>query len=37
MAAGGPLAYAGNLAEYQQPNHVDSQLINDVAGWIKAR
>ena len=27
----------GNLAEYQQPNHVDPQLINDVAGWIKAR
>ena len=27
----------GNLAEYQQPNHVDVQLINDVAGWIKAR
>lgn len=26
----------GSLAEYQQPNHVDSQLINDVAGWIKA-
>ena len=27
----------GNLAEYQQPNHVDPVLINDVAGWIKAR
>jgi dienelactone hydrolase len=27
----------GNLAEYQQPNHVDPQLIDDVAGWIKAR
>ena len=26
----------GNLAEYQQPNHVDPTLINDVAGWIKA-
>lgn len=27
----------GNLAEYQQPNHVDAVLIDDVAGWIKAR
>ncbi|QNN71470.1 alpha/beta fold hydrolase [Thermomonas carbonis] len=27
----------GNLAEYQQPNHVDPALIEDVAGWIKAR
>ncbi|HSD16494.1 MAG TPA: alpha/beta fold hydrolase [Thermomonas sp.] len=27
----------GNLAEYQQPNHVDPKLIDDVAGWIKAR
>ena len=26
----------GSLAEYQQPNHVDPQLIDDVAGWIKA-
>ena len=26
----------GNLAEYQQPNHVDAALISDVAGWIKA-
>ena len=27
----------GNLAEYQRPNNVDPQLIDDVAGWIKAR
>ena len=27
----------GNLAEYQQPNHVDPTLIDDVASWIKAR
>lgn len=27
----------GNLAEYQQPNHVDPTLIDDVARWIKAR
>lgn len=26
----------GSLAEYQQPGHVDAQLIADVAGWIKA-
>lgn len=26
----------GSLAEYQQPGHVDPQLIDDVAGWIKA-
>ena len=26
----------GNLAEYQQPNHVDPALIDDVAGWLKA-
>jgi len=26
----------GNLAEYQQPNHVDPALITDVAAWIKA-
>jgi pimeloyl-ACP methyl ester carboxylesterase len=24
-------------AEYQQPNHVDPTLIDDVASWIKAR
>jgi len=27
----------GNLDEYQQPNHVDPTLIDDVASWIKAR
>ena len=27
----------GTLAEYQQPNHVDPALIDDVANWIKAR
>ena len=27
----------GTLAEYQQPNHVDAALIDDVAAWIKAR
>ncbi len=27
----------GSLAEYQQPGHVDPQLIDDVAAWIKAR
>ena len=27
----------GTLAEYQQPNHVDATLIDDVAAWIKAR
>ena len=32
-----PGAGDGNLAEYQQPNHVDPQLIDDVAGWIQAR
>jgi dienelactone hydrolase len=26
----------GNLAEYGTPGHVDAQLIDDVAGWIKA-
>lgn len=26
----------GSLAEYQQPGHVDPQLIDDVAVWIKA-
>ena len=26
----------GNLAEYNTPGHVDAQLIDDVAGWIKA-
>ena len=26
----------GSLAEYQQPGHIDAQLIADVAGWIKA-
>lgn len=26
----------GSLAEYQQPGHVDPQLIDDVAGWLKA-
>ncbi len=26
----------GSLAEYQQPGHVDPQLIGDVAAWIKA-
>src|SRR5690606_22580166 len=26
----------GTLAEYQQPGHVDAQLIDDVAAWIKA-
>lgn len=25
----------GSLAEYQQPGHVDAQLIADVAAWIK--
>jgi poly(3-hydroxybutyrate) depolymerase len=27
----------GNLAEYNTPGHVDAVLIDDVAGWIKAR
>ena len=27
----------GSLAEYQTPGHVDATLIDDVAGWIKAR
>jgi len=27
----------GSLAEYQQPGHVDPQLIDDVAAWIKAQ
>ena len=27
----------GTLAEYQQPNHDDATLIDDVAAWIKAR
>jgi dienelactone hydrolase len=26
----------GSLAEYQQPGHVDPQLIDDVAAWVKA-
>ncbi|MDE2406322.1 MAG: alpha/beta fold hydrolase [Xanthomonadaceae bacterium] len=26
----------GSLAEYQQPGHVDAQLIADVAAWVKA-
>ena len=26
----------GSLAEYMQPGHVDAQLIDDVATWIKA-
>ena len=26
----------GNLAEYNTPGHVDAQLIDDVAVWIKA-
>lgn len=26
----------GSMAEYNQPGHVDAQLINDVATWIKA-
>ena len=26
----------GSLAEYQQPGHVERQLVNDVADWIKA-
>lgn len=26
----------GSLAEYGTPGHVDTQLINDVAAWIKA-
>ncbi len=26
----------GSLAEYQQPGHVEPQLIDDVANWIKA-
>ncbi len=26
----------GNLAEYNTPGHVDAQLIDDVAAWIKA-
>lgn len=25
-----------NIAEYMQPGHVDAQLIDDVAAWIKA-
>ncbi len=27
----------GSLAEYNTPGHVDATLIDDVAGWIKAR
>lgn len=27
----------GSLAEYQQPGHVDAQLIKDVAAWVKAQ
>jgi dienelactone hydrolase len=27
----------GNLAEYNTPGHVDQALIDDVAGWIRAR
>ncbi len=26
----------GNIAEYANPGHVDAQLINDVANWVKA-
>ncbi len=26
----------GNLAEYAKPGHVDAQLIDDVATWVKA-
>ena len=26
----------GSLAEYMQPGHVDAQLIDDVAAWVKA-
>ena len=26
----------GNLAEYANPGHVDAQLIDDVATWVKA-
>ncbi|MBV2207992.1 MAG: alpha/beta fold hydrolase [Thermomonas sp.] len=26
----------GSLAEYQQPGHVDAQLIKDIATWVKA-
>lgn len=26
----------GSLAEYQKPGHVDAQLIDDTAAWIKA-
>lgn len=26
----------GNLAEYGNPGHVDAQLIDDVAAWVKA-
>ena len=26
----------GNIAEYQQPGHVDAQLIAEVAAWIHA-
>lgn len=33
LAGEGP----GNPAEYQRPGHVDPQLINDVASWIKAQ
>lgn len=33
MAGTGP----GSLAEYQVPGKVDETLINDIAGWIKAR
>jgi hypothetical protein len=27
----------GTLAEYNQPGHVDAQLIADTAAWIKER
>ena len=27
---------AGSLQEYQQPGHVDTALINDIATWVKA-
>ena len=26
----------GSLAEYANPGHVDAQLIDDVATWVKA-
>lgn len=27
----------GNLAEYQQPGHVDAKLVGDIAAWIHAQ